>query len=120
MSNPKTLSKTLTLDELSVLMSFYHTAQAWNKADTAKVSIEYDSQFKDFLITTSEKNARKGRFSKLQAEITAWAEGQITAFMYKNKNVSAFVLTLADDVLSIELAFESVDIADAEPETSVS
>lgn len=107
MSKSKTTSKAVTLDELSVLMSFFYTKESWDKEDTAQVSIEYDNEYKDFLIETSEKNVRPGRFSKLQAEITAWADGQIKALFYQNKIVNAFVLTFADDVLSIELGFES-------------
>ena len=114
MSNSKITPKTLTLDELSVLINFYHTKDTWDKAGTANISIAYDDQYRDFEVITSETNVRKGRISKLQAEITAWAEGQITAFMYQKKTVNAFVLTFADDVLSIELGFESVDSADAE------
>lgn len=116
MTNPKTPSKTVTTDELAVLMNFYHTKDTWDKAGTANISIAYDDQYRDFEVITSETNVRKGRISKLQAEITAWAEGQITAFMYQKKTVNAFVLTFADDVLSIELGFESVDMADAESE----
>lgn len=116
MTNPKTSSKTVTLDELQVLMNFHHTKDTWNKADTENISIAYDDQYKDFEVVTAETNVRKGRISKLQAEITAWAEGQITAFMYQKKTVNAFVLTFADDVLSIELGFESVDKADTESE----
>lgn len=115
MSNPKTTPKTLTVDELLVLMNFYHTKDTWDKAGAANISIAYDDQYRDFEVITAESNVRKGRISKLQAEITAWAEGQITAFMYQNKKVNAFVLTFADDVLGIELGFESVDMADAEP-----
>lgn len=111
MSDSKTTSKTLTLDELSVLMNFHYAKEAWNKEDTAQVSIEYDNEYKDFLITTSEKEVREGRISKLQAEITAWADGQIKSLYYANKNVNAFVLTFSDDVLSIELGFESEDVA---------
>ena len=114
MSNPKTTSKTLTVDELSVLMNFYHTKDTWNNAGTASISIAYDDQYRDFEVITAEESVRKGRISKLQAEITAWAEGQITAFIYQNKKVNAFVLTFADDVLGIELGFESVDTAGAE------
>lgn len=106
-TNTQTTTKTLTLDELSVLMSFHYAKDSWDKEDTAHVSIEFDNQYKDFLISTSEKNVRAGRFSKLQAEITAWADGQIKAFYYQNKKVNTFVLTFADDVLSIELGFES-------------
>lgn len=120
MSNPKTTSKTLTVDELSVLMNFYHTKDTWDKAGTANISIAYDDQYRDFEVITAEENVRKGRISKLQAEITAWAEGQITAFMYQNKKVNAFVLTFADDVLGIELGFESVGIADTESENTIS
>lgn len=114
MTNPKTPSKTLNLDELSVLMNFHHTKDTWDKAGTANISIAYDDQYRDFEVITAEKNVRKGRISKLQAEITAWAEGQINAFMYQNKKVNAFVLTFADDVLGIELGVESVDSADTE------
>lgn len=114
MSNPNTTPKTLTLDELSVLMNFYHTKDTWDKAGAESISIAYDDQYRDFEVITADKNVRKGRISKLQAEITAWAEGQITAFMYQNKKVNAFVLTFADDVLGIELGFESVDSADTE------
>lgn len=114
MTNPKTTSKTLTLDELSVLINFYHTKDTWDNAGTANISIAYDHQYRDFEVITAEENVRKGRISKLQAEITAWAEGQITAFMYQNKKVNAFVLTFADDVLGITLGFETVDIAGAE------
>jgi hypothetical protein len=114
MSNPKTTPKTLTVDELLVLMNFYHTKDTWDKAGAANISIAYDDQYRDFEVITAEENVRKGRISKLQAEITAWAEGQINAFMYQGKKVNAFVLTFADDVLSIELGFESVDIAATE------
>lgn len=105
MSNPKTL----TLDELSVLMNFYHTRNTWDEMGAANVSIAYDHQYRDFEVITAEQNVREGRISKLQAEITAWAEGQINALMHQNKKVNAFVLTFADDVLSIELGFESED-----------
>ena len=114
MTNPKTPSKTVTTDELAVLMNFYHTKDTWDNAGTANISIAYDDQYRDFEVITAEENVRKGRISKLQAEITAWAEGQITAFMYQKKTVNAFVLTFADDVFGIELGFESVDMADAE------
>ena len=114
MSNHKATPKTLTTDELAVLMNFYHTKDTWDKAGTANISIAYDDQYRDFEVITAETNVRKGRISKLQAEITAWAEGQITAFIYQNKKVNAFVLTFADDVLGIELGFESVDTAGAE------
>ncbi|PNK59473.1 hypothetical protein [Psychrobacter sp. FDAARGOS_221] len=107
MSESTNTTKTVTLDELSVLMSFHYAKEAWDKEDTAQVSIDFDNEYKDFLVTTSENNVRPGRFSKLQAEITAWADQQIKTFSYQNKNVNAFVLTFVDDVLSIELGFES-------------
>lgn len=111
MSESTNTAKTLNLDELSVLMSFYYAKESWDKEDTAQVSIDFDNEYKDFLVVTNEKNVRPGRFSKLQAEITAWADGQIKALFYQNKIVNAFVLTFADDVLSIELGFESADTA---------
>lgn len=107
MSESTNTTKTVTLDELSVLMSFHYAKEAWDKEDTAQVSIDFDNEYKDFLIETNEQNVRPGRFSKLQAEITAWADSQINALYYQNKIVNAFTLTFADDVLSINLGFES-------------
>lgn len=111
MSESTNSTKTLTLDELSVLMSFYYAKEAWDKEDTAQVSIDFDSEYKDFLITTNEQDVRPGRFSKLQAEITAWADSQIKALYYQDKIVNAFALTFADDVLSIDLGIETEDTA---------
>lgn len=107
MSNSTATPKSVTLDELSVLISFHYAKADWNKEDTAQVSIDFDNEYKDFLITTSETNVRPGRFSMLQAEMTAWADSQIESLQYQNKIVNAFVLTFADDILSIELGFES-------------
>ena len=55
MSNSKITPKTLTTDELAVLMNFYHTKDTWDKAGTANISIAYDDQYRDFEVITAEE-----------------------------------------------------------------
>lgn len=97
--------KKLTLHELNALTNFNYARTSWNIDDTKTVKIEYDSQYKDFAVITSEKNVRKNRISKLQAEITAWAEGQLKNFEYQGLVVGVFHLVFENEVLGIELGF---------------
>lgn len=106
--------KTLTLDELNILTNFNYARTSWSAEDTSTVKIEYDSEYQDFAVITAEKNVRKNRISKLQAEITAWAEGQLNTFKYQGKQVSVFNLTFENDLLGIELVLQET----AEAETA--
>ena len=106
--------KTLTLDELNILTNFNYARSAWNAEDTSTVKIEYDSEYQDFAVITAEKNVRKNRISKLQVDITAWAEGQLNNFKYKGKEVNVFNLTFGNDLLGIELVLQET----AEAETA--
>lgn len=101
--------KTLTLHELNTLTNFNYARTAWNTDDTKTIKIEYDSEYKDFAVITSEKNVRKNRISKLQAEITAWAEGQLKTFEYQGLMVGVFHLVFENEVLGIELGFVQKD-----------
>lgn len=107
--------KTLTLDELNTLTNFNYARSAWNAEDTSTVKIEYDSEYQDFAVITAEKNVRKNRISKLQAEITSWAEGQLNSFKYQGKQVSVFNLTFENDLLGIGLVLAPQETAEAEP-----
>lgn len=102
--------KTLSIHELNTLTNFNYARMAWDGNDTKTVKIDYDAEYQDFLVTTSEKNVRKNRISKLQAEITAWAEGQLKSFGYAGLTVTAFQLSFENEAFGIELAF-----GDAEP-----
>ena len=106
--------KTLTLDELNILTNFNYARSAWNAEDTSTVKIEYDSEYQDFAVITAEKNMRKNRISKLQAEITAWSEGQLNSFKHRGKEVNVFNLTFGNDLLGIELVLQET----AEAETA--
>lgn len=112
--------KKLSIHELSTLTSFNFARTAWDKDDTKTVKIEYDSEYKDFAVITAEKNVRKNRISKLQAEITAWAENQLKTFEYQGLTVGVFHLVFENDELGIELAFAenaSPDTPTDEPQT---
>ncbi|MDO4896316.1 MAG: hypothetical protein Q3971_03040 [Moraxella sp.] len=112
--------KKLTLHELNTLTNFNYARTAWNADDTETVKIEYDAEYQDFSVITSEKNVRKNRISKLQAEITAWAESQLKTFEYQGLTVGVFHLVFENDTYSIELAFAenaSPDTPTDEPQT---
>lgn len=112
--------KTLSVHELNTLTNFNYARTAWNSDDTKTVKIEYDSEYKDFAVITAEKNVRKNRISKLQAEITAWAENQLKTFEYQGLTVGMFHLIFENDELGIELAFAentSSDTPTDEPQT---
>lgn len=97
--------KKLTLNELNILSDFNYARANWDSEKTKTITIDYDAEHQDFLVTTSEKNVRKNRISKLQAEITAWAEGQLKSFGYAGLTVTAFQLSFENEAFGIELAF---------------
>ena len=97
--------KKLTLHELNTLTNFNYARTAWNADDTKTVKIDYDAEYQDFAVITSEKNVRKNRISKLQAEITAWAESQLKSFEYAGLTVATFHLSFDNDEFGIELTF---------------
>lgn len=103
--------KTLSVHELNTLTNFNYARTAWSEEDTKTVKIDYDAEYQDFLVTTSEKNGRKNRISKLQAQIMAWAEGQLNSFTYAGLTVTAFHLSFDNEAFGIELAFAPADNA---------
>ncbi|MGP1605764.1 MAG: hypothetical protein ACTTG4_05115 [Moraxella sp.] len=108
--------KELSIHEFNTLTNFNYARTAWDAEDTKTVKIEYDSEYKDFAVITSEKNVRKNRISKLQAEITAWAENQLKTFEYQSLKVDTFHLVFENEVLGIELIFvEQADNNTDEP-----
>jgi len=114
--NWNNLMKELSIHEFNTLTNFNYARTAWDAEDTKTVKIEYDSEYKDFAVITSEKNVRKNRISKLQAEITAWAENQLKTFEYQSLKVDTFHLVFENEVLGIELIFvEQADNNTDEP-----
>lgn len=109
--------KTLSIQELDVLTSFNYARANWNAEDTRVVRIDYDAEYQDFAVVTAEKNVRKNRISKLQAEITAWAENQLSLFGYANLVVSVFHLSFEDGAFGLDLVFADADPNPVEDET---
>ncbi|OOR89841.1 hypothetical protein [Moraxella bovis] len=97
--------KTLSVHELNTLANFNYARSLWSGDDTKTVKIDYDAEYQDFAVITSEKNVRKNRISKLQAEITAWAESQLKSFEYAGLTVATFHLSFGNDEFGIELTF---------------
>lgn len=104
--------KKLSIHEFNTLTNFNYARTAWDAEDTKTVKIEYDSEYKDFAVITTEKSVRKNRISKLQAEITAWAENQLNSFTYAGLNVATFHLSFDNDEFGIELTFAPADNAE--------
>lgn len=109
--------KKLSIQELNTLANFNYARTAWDKDDTQTVKIEYDNEYKDFAVITAEKNVRKNRISKLQAEITAWAESQLKSFEYQGLTVGVFHLVFENNELGIELGFVAKTTASDESQT---
>lgn len=112
--------KKLSIHELNILTNFNYARSSWSGEDTKTIKIEYDHEYKDFSVVTAEKTVRKNRISKLQAEITAWAEGQLKAFEYQGLMVNAFQLTFENDELGIELGTVLPSTDDNEKVTQMS
>lgn len=110
--------KKLPLDELNLLANFNFARSAWSSEDTQTIRVTYDDEYNDFEVITSEKNVRKGRITKLQAEIMSWADNQIKTLSFQGKTVTVLNFVFENGEVGIELAFAS-NTSDIPPDEMV-